>query len=117
MKTSLIMGLSLVHVSETTSSGAMECEGLRRILNDYDDKGVTVSLTATDRSPQVRSMLRRDFPAIRHQFHVWHFAKSVTKKLHKVAEKKMFHRLRQWIPAIQNPGCVRILEILEYPGK
>ena len=47
-------------------------------------------------------MLRRDFPAIHHQFDVWHFAKSVTKKLHKVAEKKMFHRLRQWIPAIQN---------------
>ena len=98
----LICGFSLVQVTETDhNSGAMEKEGLRRLLLRLRRDGLNVSLLATDRSPQIRAMMRREFPTIKHQFDIWHFAKSVTKKLHKSSKKKDYATLRQWIPAIE----------------
>ena len=46
--TDLILHYSLVHVSETGSSVAMEKEGLRRCLDKLLDQGVDIISLATD---------------------------------------------------------------------
>ena len=85
----LICGFSLVQVTETDhNSGAMEKEGLRRLLLQLRCDGLNVSLLATDRSPQIRAMMRREFPTIKHQFDIWHFAKSVTKSCISQAKRR-----------------------------
>ena len=99
----LIMDMELVHVAETGgNSAAMECEGLSRILKRLQDNDVKVCQLATDRSVTVRSFMKKDWPNVDHQFDVWHFVKSVVKKLHKKCKKKEFDNLRKWIPSIAN---------------
>ena len=48
--TDLILDYSLVHVSETGSSVAMEKEGLRRCLDKLFDQGVDIISVATDKT-------------------------------------------------------------------
>ena len=124
----LIMDMELVHVAETGgNSAAMEREGLSRILKRLQDNDVKVCQLATDRSVTVRSFMKKDWPNVDHQFDVWHFVKSVVKKLHKKdwpnvdhqfdvwhfvksvvkklhkkCKKKEFDNLRKWIPSIAN---------------
>lgn len=103
MQTKVLLDFELVHVSETNNNSvAMEKVGLARIMARLDKAGIKVSTIATDRSPQVKNFLKKTFPAVNHQFDVWHFAKSVVKKVHKVAKKKDMETLRQWIPSVSN---------------
>ena len=63
-----ILGFSQVHVSETSSSVAMEREGLSGLLKELQMNGLSVSPLATDRSPRIHAMMRKDFSYIPHQF-------------------------------------------------
>ena len=77
--TDLILDYSLVHVSETGSSAAMEKEGLRRCLDKLFDQDVDIISVATDRHTGVALLMKKCYPHIEHQYDVWHMAKSVTK--------------------------------------
>ena len=77
-------------------------EGLRRILKRLGDAPFTIQQVATDRSPMIKTLMRREFSSISHQFDVWHFVKSVVKKLTKATKKKEMAILRKWIPSIAN---------------
>lgn len=44
----------------------------------------------------------RMYKGIDHQYDVWHFAKSICKKLRKAGQKKANKLLLEWIPAINN---------------
>lgn len=57
---------------------------------------------ATDRSIMVRSYMKKEHATVEHQFDVWHFAKSVQKKLFNKCKKKEFDLLRKWVPSIIN---------------
>ena len=56
--TDLILDCSLVHVSETGSSVAMEKEGLRCCLDKLFDQGVDIISVATDRHTGVASLMK-----------------------------------------------------------
>lgn len=47
-------------------------------------------------------MMADSFSYIRHQYDVWHFAKSLMKQLLKAMNKKAYDDLRAWIPSIVN---------------
>ena len=101
--TNLIFDFELMHVAMTNfNSGTMEREGLRNLLTRLDDAPFNISQVATDRSAQIKAMMRDDFGHIAHQFDVWHFAKSIVKKLTKATTKKEMEMLRNWIPSISN---------------
>ena len=55
----LIVNYELVHVSQTNNnSGAMEKLGLKTVL-DRLQKGLTIAMLATDRSTQIRSLMKK----------------------------------------------------------
>ena len=57
-------------------------------LKDY---GFDIALLATDRSPQGKAMMAKPpWNTIRREFDVWHFVKSVVKKLHKKQEERLY---------------------------
>lgn len=97
-----IINTELVQVSDTTSSVAMEKHGFRICLDKIEDSGVKVELIATDRHAGIRKLMRVEYPHIKHNFDVWHFAKSVKKKLLAKAKKKDCEDLIAWIQAISN---------------
>ena len=88
-----IVDFSLVHVREVSSSNAMENEGCQRSLNKVLKKKVKIRSLTTDRHTQITSELKKKYPAIIHQYDVWHLSKWVTKKLSKKQKRKKMKTL------------------------
>jgi hypothetical protein len=59
----------------------MEVEGFRRCMEYLLDKGFQIVVLGTYRHVQIRSLMKKQYPEIEHQFDVWHLANSVYKKL------------------------------------
>jgi hypothetical protein len=103
MTSQKVVAFTVVDVTETGGSSTnMEVVGFERCLQQLLDSGFTVDVVATDRHVQVRSLLRKKYPLIRHQFDVWHVAKSVRKKLLNVSHKKINSDLSPWSQSISN---------------
>ena len=77
----LIVDCHLVQAPQTTSSVAMEKLGFKIVMNRLlDDFCLTIKTVVTDRSPQVKTLMKKEFSNIKHQFDIWHFGKSIYKK-------------------------------------
>ena len=99
-ESSKVLDFSLVQVTEVKNSNGMELEGLKRCLDHLQEENVAIAKLATDRHIQVRAHLKKERPNIKHNFDVWHMAKSVKKKLSKKAQAKPCAALKPWIHAI-----------------
>ena len=98
-KTDLIVDFELVQCTETTSSVAMEKTGFQRALTRILS-ALKVATIVTDRSRQITALMRSY--QISHQYDVWHFAKSIAKKIRKAGRTKANAILLEWLPAISN---------------
>ena len=97
-----VVAFSVVQVTETTSSNAMEKEGFKRCLESLDGDGVEIDRIATDRHVFISSFMNKDHPDINHQYDVWHLSKCVVKKLMSKAQQKGCEDLSPWIQSISN---------------
>ncbi|XP_041479210.1 uncharacterized protein LOC121426873 [Lytechinus variegatus] len=102
MKSHKILDMSVVQVTEATSSVAMEKIGCQRTLEKIIQDGIDVATVATDRHTGIRKMLRELYPYIIHQFDVWHLTKSIGKRLITKSKQKGCSELSQWTQAINN---------------
>lgn len=100
--TSAILDFNVVQVSQTGSSSTMELEGFKRCLSKLKQSNISIKALATDRHVQIRSFLRKEHPGIKHQFDVWHLAKSICKKLLVASKKKGCEDLAPWIRSVNN---------------
>ena len=102
MDTDTVITFVVVQVSETGSSCKMEAEGFRRCMSYLLGLGFTIEVLATDRHVQIRSMMKKEFSSINHQFDVWHLSNNVKKKLTQRAKSKGAEELSGWIKSICN---------------
>ena len=65
----------------------MEKSGFERSLKYRKDCGVKIDCITTDRHISISSFMDRE-SGIKHQYDVWHFAKSIVKKLHHKSRQK-----------------------------
>ena len=63
-------------------------KGLDRLLERLQKDGMVIRTIATDRNPLVSSLLRKKYSHISHQYDIWHFVKSVQKKIAKIVKKR-----------------------------
>ena len=61
--------------TETSSSNAMETEGLIRCHKLLEDHGVPVATVTTDRHATVAAFIRDEWPGVKHYFDTWHIVK------------------------------------------
>ncbi|XP_053546294.1 uncharacterized protein LOC128638386 [Bombina bombina] len=97
-----ILDIQIVQVSEASSSVAMEAKGFWRAINSLLSKGLLTVVVATDRHVSIRKIIREDYKNINHQFDIWHYTKSLKKKIHSVGKKKKCAELTKWVPSIAN---------------
>lgn len=97
-----VVDFQVVHVLTAGNSSLMEKVGLQTLLEKFRKIPIPISTLTTDRHTQIRAFLRKHYPSISHQFDVWHFAKSVKKKLCKLAKKSCNKDLNNWIKSIVN---------------
>ena len=99
---SQIVHFHVICVAETEGkSNLMEKEGLIRVLKKLDSCNVKIKSITTDRHTQIRKYIRENSD-IRHQFDVWHAAKSIRGKITSVAKLKANSDLTVWIKSIDN---------------
>jgi len=80
----------------------MEKVGLQILLDRFSNLKIPMTSLTTDRHTQIRAFMRDYHSSISHQFDVWHFAKSIKKKLSKLAKKADKADLNDWIKSIIN---------------
>ena len=102
METDAIVTFVVVAVNITGSSSRIEVEGFRRSMLQLCEKGFAVEVLATDRHVQIRSIMKKEFHHVDHQFDIWHLAKSVKKELTAKAKLKGTEDLNLWIRSISN---------------
>ena len=82
-ETEKVVNLSLVQMSEVSSSNAMEYEGCKRSLNKHLLQQIPLRCLRTGRHVNMTAKMRSEYPYSIHQYDVWHLSKSITKKLTK----------------------------------
>ncbi|XP_064631695.1 uncharacterized protein LOC135489984 [Lineus longissimus] len=104
-KTGLIVDFTVKNKADPSvkNSNAMEPMGLRECLNNLKKWDINISILATDRHTVIRKIMRVEFPEIAHQFDLWHFCKSILKKITKACgKKKPLAPLLEWMQSISN---------------
>ncbi|OCT57444.1 hypothetical protein XELAEV_18003518mg [Xenopus laevis] len=79
--TKKFVNFAVDQVSPEFSSVSLEKKNFQKALNELLEKGVNVQLICTDRHPSIKLLMEKKYPAIIHQFDLWHFAKSIGKKI------------------------------------
>ena len=92
-----VLDFHISHVRVASNSQRMEVDGFRRVVDRLREYGITIGSITADRHKQIRSFMRKFLKYILHQFDVWLVGKNIKKKLVKLAKKKSFHSLNQWI--------------------
>ncbi|XP_069587485.1 uncharacterized protein [Ranitomeya imitator] len=95
-----IIDFEVVQQTQCTSSVAMENYGFKICMDRLLNSGFKVKIFASDRHVSIRSKMRKDYSQINHQFDVWHYAKSVKKKLKAASQSKLSKEIIPWIDKI-----------------
>ena len=99
---STIINMSVTQVTEAGNSNRMEKMGFIKVLEELKEKGLNIEQITTDRHTGIRKYMREKEPSIPQQFDVWHFCKSIRKRLLAAAKKKCNKALEKWIRSICN---------------
>ncbi|XP_068112059.1 uncharacterized protein [Hyperolius riggenbachi] len=102
MQTSLILDFEAVQVSQTTSSVAMEKLGFKTCVDRIREEKYDVHMIGTDSHPGIKKIMRTDYSDINHQFDLWHYSKSIKKKLLNASRPAGCEIIKDWISPILN---------------
>ena len=97
---SKIISVAVTQVSKVGNSNRMEKMGFVKVLSKLKEKGLNIEQITTDRHTGIRKHMREKEKSISQQFDVWHFCKSIRKKLIAAATKKCNKELSDWIRSI-----------------
>ncbi|XP_071952583.1 uncharacterized protein [Antedon mediterranea] len=100
--TDLILASKTVSVNEEgiPNSHHLENVGLKRCLEELKEHKLNVDIISTDRHPMIGKTLRENYPEIKHEYDIWHLAKSVRKRV--AAAGKKHKELQVWEKGIIN---------------
>lgn len=73
-------------------------EALDRIIGDH----IKVKVIATDKPVSIGKIIRQKYPCIKHEFDVWHMAKSIEAKLDAASKKSTCRELSGWVSLVKN---------------
>ncbi|XP_041427106.1 uncharacterized protein LOC121396333 [Xenopus laevis] len=102
--TKRIVDFEVVQVTEAKTSAAMEKLAFTRCLNRLLAQSYKVTAIATDRHSGIIKIMREIYKdkGIAHEFDMWHYAKSLKKRLVAASRKRNCSAIAEWIPAITN---------------
>ena len=84
---SKIISMAVTQVSKAGNSNRMEKMSFVKVLSKIKEKGLNIEPITTDRHTGIRKHMREKEKSISQQFDVWHFCKSIRKKVIAAAKK------------------------------
>ncbi|XP_040191633.1 uncharacterized protein LOC120924691 isoform X1 [Rana temporaria] len=97
MDTDKIIDFQVEPIKTGASSTSLEKIAFEKALQRLKDDNLKIKIVATDRHGGIRKMIKEQHNEIRHEFHVWHFAKSIGNKLHQASKRRNSHELSAWV--------------------
>ena len=80
-ETKMIVDFQAVHVSQAGNSNRMEKYGLEVLFKKLINLNVPITSLTTDQHTQICAFMKKEYSFMSHQFDVWHFSKSIKKKI------------------------------------
>lgn len=104
-----IVDFEVVRKTQGRSPLAMEKYGLRRCMDRLVDSGFDVAMFSSDGHVGIRKMLRVDYPGINHQYDVFHYFKSLRKKVIRASGNHHCKDIIPWVEKIYSHfwWCIR----------
>ncbi|XP_077306296.1 uncharacterized protein LOC143925711 [Lithobates pipiens] len=102
LESELIIDFETVQVSQTTSSVAMEKMAFQNCLDRIIEEKYDVQILGTDRHVGIKKKMREEYSHICHQYDLWHYVKSLKKKLIEASKRSTCKDLQFWIAAVVN---------------
>ncbi|XP_067930906.1 uncharacterized protein [Watersipora subatra] len=90
---SKIVACELLKCTETSSSPAMELEGLKRCRAYLEEKNLHVAELTTDRHSSLMKYMSTQWSTVSHTFDSWHLTKNLRKRLTTLANSKVAYRI------------------------
>ncbi|KAM4029897.1 uncharacterized protein ACNLHF_022173 [Anomaloglossus baeobatrachus] len=78
----------------------MEKHGFGICMDRLINSGLKIKIFASDRHVGIRKKMRQEYANINHQFDIWHYAKSIKKKLNKASHFTLCKEITPWIDKI-----------------
>ena len=85
-ETNMIFDFQVAHFSQASNSNQMKKYGLKVLLKNLINLNMAITSFTTNRHPQIRAFMKKEYSFIFHHFDVWHFSKSIKKKVWKHAK-------------------------------
>ncbi|XP_073467392.1 uncharacterized protein [Aquarana catesbeiana] len=103
LKTNRIVDFQVERLEAGISSVALEKQAFNTVLDRILADHLNVKVIATDGHVGIRKSIKENYVGIKHQFDVWHFAKSIGNKLRRASRRKNCEKLAAWVsPAINH---------------
>lgn len=80
-KSGLLLAHETVNINEVKTTYWLEVEGLERFLAQLEEHGICISVLATDCHLSIQRVMPEEYGQIKHEYDLWHIAKSVKKGL------------------------------------
>ncbi|XP_060553607.1 uncharacterized protein LOC132714710 [Ruditapes philippinarum] len=97
----------------------MEKRGFIQALNEIKDSGLSVKEVVTDAHLGISSVMKKQYPDVKHSYDIWHVAKNLGKKIVKASQKKQNMVLMKWSRDIINHfwfSCQKAESYSEFVG-
>uniref|UniRef100_A0A803KDX7 THAP-type domain-containing protein n=1 Tax=Xenopus tropicalis TaxID=8364 RepID=A0A803KDX7_XENTR len=95
--TKKIINFCVEQISPPQTSSHMEPIAFEKSLVQLQKQNVIVRMICTDRHSSIRRIINDKYANIKHQFDMWHFAKSLRVKLSAACKKKKYSEIKEWI--------------------
>ncbi|XP_077988832.1 uncharacterized protein LOC144443271 isoform X2 [Glandiceps talaboti] len=83
-------------------STVLEKACFQESIDQLEEKRVDMKEVVTDAHIQIASVMKNDYPDVKHSHDIWHAAKNMTKKIVKAGQKKNCKVLLKWANSIVN---------------
>ena len=87
-----VIDMEICQCTQARNSNRMEKFAFVKVLNRLKNENTKIEMLRTDRHSQIRKHMQEEEKNIYHQFHVWHFCKSIKQKLGTPSPSPMFNR-------------------------
>ncbi|XP_073468893.1 uncharacterized protein [Aquarana catesbeiana] len=95
--TKKIIDFQVEKLDPSEAATGLEKKTFRAALDRMIKEKVNVRVLCTDRHAGIKKLLRKHYGRIKHQYDVWHVAKSVGNKMAKASKKHGCRMLARWI--------------------
>lgn len=87
---------------ESSSDIELECKTFKIAVDRLLNEGIRIKVVCTEQDLSIKKLMKDDYSFLKHQFDIWHVAKSIGNKIAAASQKGRCAQLSKWVTATKN---------------